>query len=153
MSMGRGSSQALRYRVRVSRIAVFPDRKRPVPMPRSRSGLAAAVLAIGLLAGCASVPPPTAQLTAAERAIAEAQALQARGPAADWLTEARARLDAARAAAQRGRHEEALLAAQQAEAAAAAAAAEARRAQLAEEVDSKAARNADLRRRLLVEGL
>lgn len=121
-------------------------------MPRPRSGLTAVVLAIGLLAGCASVPPPTAQLSAAERTIAEAQALQARGPAAVWLTEAQSRLDAARAAAQRGRHEEALLAAQQAEAAAAAAAAEARRAQLAEEVDSKAARNADLRRRLLVGG-
>jgi len=105
------------------------------------------------LAGCASVPPPTAQLTAAERGIAEAQALQARGPAAEWLAEAQARLDAARAAAGRGRHAEALMAAQQAQAAAAAAAAEARRAKLAEEVDSKAARNADLRRRLLVEGL
>jgi len=122
-------------------------------MPRLRFGLLAAVLSIGCLAGCASVPPPTAQLTAAERGIAEAQALQARGPAAEWLAEARTRLDAARAAADRGRHAEALMAAQQAQAAAAAAAAEARRAKRAEEVDSKAARNADLRRRLLVEGL
>ncbi|MCE2944892.1 MAG: hypothetical protein LW828_09270, partial [Xanthomonadaceae bacterium] len=75
-----------------------------------------------------------------------------RGPAADALAEARRRLAAARDAADRGRNEDALAAAQQAAAAAAAAAAEARRAGLAEEVDSKAARNADLRRRLLVEG-
>jgi hypothetical protein len=121
-------------------------------MPRPRSGLPAAVLAIGLLAGCASVPPPTAQLAAAARGIEEAAGQQPRGPAATLLAEARAHLDRARQTAARGRHEEARIAALQAEAAAAAAAAEARRARLTEEVESRAARNADLRRRLLVEG-
>lgn len=122
-----------------------------MPMPLPRSGLAAVLLA-ALLAGCASMPPPTAQLAAAERGIDEAQALQARGPAAELLTQARRHLDVARQAANRGRQQEALDAALQSQAAAAAAAAEARRARLAEEVDSKAARNADLRRRLLIQG-
>ncbi|MFN7521071.1 MAG: hypothetical protein ACK5Q0_11020 [Lysobacteraceae bacterium] len=117
-----------------------------------RPGLLATLAAAALLAACASVPPPTAQLAAADRGIREAETFSPRGPAADARAEARRRLAAARDAADRGRNEDALAAAQQAAAAAAAAAAEARRAGLAEEVDSKAARNADLRRRLLVEG-
>ena len=111
----------------------------------------AGLLALALLAGCASVPPPTAQLDAADRAIRSADALTPRGPAQQALAEARQRLGTARDAAQRGRNAEALAAAQQAEAAAAHAAAEARRANLEAEVDSKAARNADLRRRLLIQ--
>jgi hypothetical protein len=111
-----------------------------------------ALLAAGLLAGCASVPPPTAELDAADRGIRSAEALGARGPAQQALAEARQRLGVARDAANRGRNAEALAAAQQAEAAASLAAAEARRANLEAEVDSKAARNADLRRRLLIQG-
>ncbi len=111
-----------------------------------------ALLAAALLAGCASVPPPTAALDAADRSIRSADALGARGPAQQVLADARQRLGVARDAANRGRHAEALSAAQQAEAAAAHAGAEARRANLEAEVESKAARNADLRRRLLIQG-
>jgi hypothetical protein len=122
-------------------------------MTRPRSaGLGAGLLFAALLAGCASVPPPTAALDLADRAVREADDLQPRGPAQQALAEARQRLALARDAAQRGRNAEALAAAQEAEAAATHAAAEARRAALEAEVDSKAARNADLRRRLLIQG-
>lgn len=116
------------------------------------AGLVAGLVLTALLAGCASVPPPTAELAAAERAVRSADALAPRGPAQQALAEARQRLGMARDAATRGRNAEALAAAQQAEAAAAHAGAEARRAMLEAEVDSKAARNADLRRRLLIQG-
>lgn len=121
----------------------------PKPMTRNApAGLAAALF----LAACASVPPPTAELAAAERGIREAEARQPRGAAQQALTEARLRLATAREASARGRQAEALVAAREAEAAAAHAAAEARRAALEEEVESKAVRNAELRRRLLVQG-
>jgi hypothetical protein len=116
------------------------------------AGLAAGLLLAALLGGCASVPLPTAELDAADRAIRSADALEPRGAAQQALDEARQRLAAARDAASRKRHAEALVAAREAEAAAAVAVAEARRATLEAEVDSKAARNAELRRRLLVQG-
>jgi hypothetical protein len=119
---------------------------------QTRSGLCAGLLASALLAACASVPPPTAQLDAADRAVRSADALSPRGPAQQALSEARTRLNAARDAANRGRNEEALSLAQQADAAAQYAAAEARRAMLEAEVDSKGARNAELRRRVLIQG-
>lgn len=117
-----------------------------------RAGLPALLVLAALMAGCASVPPPTTELAAADRAIRAAEALGPRGNAQQALADARQRLAVARDAAGRKRHAEALEAAQQAEAAAAHAAAEARRAGLQAEVDSKAARNADLRRRLLLQG-
>ena len=116
------------------------------------AGLTAALLASALAVGCASLPPPTTQLDAATRTVREAEALSPRGPAASALAEARRRLSLARAAADRGRNAEALAAAEEAEAVAAYAAAEARRAGLEAEVDSKGARNAELRRRLLIQG-
>jgi hypothetical protein len=119
---------------------------------KALAALCAGLLTAGLLAGCASVPPPTAELDAADRAIRTADALAPRGPAQQALNEARQRLGVARDAASRKRHAEAVVAAQEAEAAAAYAAAEARRAALEAEVESKAARNAELRRRLLVQG-
>jgi len=116
------------------------------------SGLYTGLLASALLTACASVPPPTAQLDAADRAVRAADALSPRGPAQQALSEARTRLNAARDAANRGRNAEALSFAEQADAAALFAAAEARRAALEAEVDSKGARNAELRRRVLIQG-
>lgn len=116
------------------------------------AGPVAGLLLAALLAGCASVPPPTAELDAADRAIRSADALGPRGPAQQALNEARQRLGVAREAASRKRHAEAVVAAREAEAAAAYAAAEARRAALEAEVESKAARNAELRRRVLIQG-
>jgi len=119
---------------------------------KATAAIAAGLFLAAVLAGCASVPPPVAELDAAEHAVRHAAALGPRGSALQVLTEARQRLDSARDAGTRGRHAEALAAARQAEAAAQHAAALARRATLAAEVESKAARNADLRRRLLIQG-
>ena len=117
----------------------------------SKAGPAALFAAV-LLSGCASVPPPTAQLNGAAEAIRSAEALNPRGPARQALDEARQLQSSALDASNRGRSAEALAAALEARAAADFAAAEARRAALEEEIESKAARNADLRRRLLVQG-
>jgi len=65
-------------------------------------------LAIALtLAGCASLPPPTAELDAAQQAVARADAADGDQYAATELAQARAALARAQAAMARGREDEA----------------------------------------------
>ncbi|MDE2408206.1 MAG: OmpA family protein [Xanthomonadaceae bacterium] len=64
-----------------------------------------------LLAACASLPPPTAELDAAQQALARAEAADADQYAADALASARAGLQRAQAAMARGRADEARTAA------------------------------------------
>lgn len=117
---------------------------------RSRRVLAASLLLA--LAGCASVPPPTAEIAAAEQAVAVAESLQPRGHAEAPMAEARRRLEVAQRTLAEQRHEPAKLAAIQAQAAAELARARALLAQTRDDHDSKAARNADLRRAQLRQG-
>jgi hypothetical protein len=92
----------------------------------------------------------SAELLAAETAVAAAERAAPRGDAARLLDEARAGLQAARDAHVRRKRRDATELAQVAEATADLARARAQRDAASAEVDSKAARNADLRRRLLV---
>lgn len=59
------------------------------------------------LAGCASLPPPTAELDAAQQAVARADAADADQYAATQMAQARANLERAQAAMARGRDDEA----------------------------------------------
>jgi outer membrane protein OmpA-like peptidoglycan-associated protein len=59
------------------------------------------------VAGCASLPPPTAELDAAQQAVARADAADGDQYAAPQLSQARAALERAQAAMARGREEEA----------------------------------------------
>jgi hypothetical protein len=62
-------------------------------MSRKRVLMISAVLASALMLGaCASMPPPTAKLQAAHRAIAQAQEAQAGRYASAQMSEARAKL-------------------------------------------------------------
>lgn len=73
-----------------------------------RITLYAPVLACVLLAaGCASLPPPTAELDAAQQAVSRAEAADADQYAADALSAARSALQGAQAAMARGRSDEA----------------------------------------------
>ena len=110
-------------------------------------------LALALLLATAQVAaadPPTAEIAAAERAVAEAERADPRGPAARRLEEARARLAQAKALADDRDYRDARTVAETAAAIADLARAEATLAALRVEVDEKAARNDELRRRLLV---
>ena len=60
-----------------------------------------------LVAGCASLPPPTAELDAAVQAVGRAEAADADQHAPAALAEARAALQQAQAAMAKGREEEA----------------------------------------------
>lgn len=117
---------------------------------RSRQLFAAAMLLA--MAGCASVPPPTAEMAAAEQALAAAEALQPRGHAATPMNEARRRFEVAQSTLAEQRYEQARMAAIQAQAAAELARARALLAESRDDHDSKAARNADLRRAQLRQG-
>lgn len=64
-----------------------------------------------LLAGCASLPPPTAELDAARQAVARAESADADQYAADALDSARSALQRAQAAMARGRDDDARAAA------------------------------------------
>lgn len=92
------------------------------------------------------------ELLAAETAVAAAERAAPRGEAARLLDEARAGLLAAREANSRRKRRDAAELARVAEATADLARATAQRDAAQAEVESKAARNADLRRRLLVNG-
>ena len=110
-------------------------------------------LALALLLATAQVAaadPPTAEIAAAERAVAAAEREDPRGQAAQTLIDARRLLAAAQALMADRDHTDARKHAEVAAAAADLAWAQARLANLRTEVDSKAARNAELRRRLLV---
>ena len=88
---------------------------------------------------------PAAEIAAAERA-------QPRGEAGATLSRARAQLDASRALLAKRKQRDATLQAQSAAATADLARSQARRDGARADVESKSARNADLRRRLLVNG-
>jgi hypothetical protein len=66
--------------------------------PDARLLLATGVLATLLFAGCASAPPPTAQLQAAQQAIASAETTEAGRYAASELGAARTKLASANVA-------------------------------------------------------
>lgn len=73
-----------------------------------RSALyASAVAGVMSIAGCASLPPPTAELDTAQQALARAEAADADQYAADDLAAARSALQAAQAAQARGRNDDA----------------------------------------------
>lgn len=93
---------------------------------------------------------PAAEIAAAEQAVAAAQRAQPRGDAAGLLARASAQLDSARALMASRKTRDAIVQAQSAAANADLAGAQARRDAARAEVESKSARNADLRRRLLV---
>jgi hypothetical protein len=112
--------------------------------------LLAAGLAVAPFASAIAADPPEAQLAAAGAAVAAAEAAQARGDAAPALAEARERLAQARDASARRKYRDAARLAEEAQAAAELALATARLANARLEVDEKQARNADLRRELLV---
>ena len=110
-------------------------------------------LALALLLATAQVcaaDPPTAEIAEAERAVAAAERADPRGTAADRLAVARARLAQAKALADDRDYRDARTVAETAAAIADLARAEATLAALRVEVDEKAARNDELRRRLLV---
>jgi hypothetical protein len=107
--------------------------------------------AILLFAGTAiAATPPDAEMAAASAAIASAERAQPRGPAASALNQARDRFAQAQEAIGRKKYRDALRLAEQARAGADLALAKARLANARNEVDEKSARNADLRRQLLV---
>ncbi|MFN3842936.1 MAG: DUF4398 domain-containing protein [Rehaibacterium terrae] len=109
-------------------------------------------MALLALAGCASVPPPTLQLDAAEVALAGAREVRAERFAPDELRLARLRLEEAQAAMARRKYDEARQLAEQAEAEASLAIARSRAAAWRAEVEQKTEQNASLRRSLLGEG-
>lgn len=93
---------------------------------------------------------PTAEIAEADRAIAAAERADPRGQAAQTLIDARADLARSRALVTDRKHRDALPLAEIAAAKADLARSQAQLATAREEVDGKANRNADLRRRLLV---
>ena len=110
-------------------------------------------LAILLAAACANAhaaTPPDVEMAAARAAVASAQRTDPRGPAALAMQDAEAALAAAQAAYAKRKYKDAVRLAELAQSAADLAAARARLARARGEVDAKAARNADLRRQLLV---
>ena len=92
--------------------------------------------------------PPDAEMAAAQAALAAAERRQPQGEAAANLTDARDRYAQAQAAYGRRKYKDALIWAEDAAAAADLAAAQADLANARQDVDEKAARNADLRRQL-----
>ena len=104
-----------------------------------------------LLAGTAlAATPPDAEMAAAGAAIASAERAQPRGPAADVLGLAQDRFALAQEAMGRKKYRDALRLAEEARAEADLALAKAQLVNAQIEVEQKSARNADLRRQLLV---
>ena len=81
-----------------------------------RAALAASVGAVFLLGGCATPPAPTAQIQAAQQAIADAERADAGEHAAGELTQARTKLASANTAVQDEQMEEAARLAEEARA-------------------------------------
>ena len=81
---------------------------------RTRPGLAVAVCGAFLLAGCASTPEPTAEMQAAQQAIADAERAEATQHAAGELSQARTKLASANTAVQDKEMDEAKRLAEQA---------------------------------------
>lgn len=108
-------------------------------------------LALYVLAGASfAASPPDAEMAAAAAAIASAERAQPRGIAAETLDQARQRYALAQQAMVRKKYKDARSLADEAHAAGDLAAARARLANVRMEIDEKSARNADLRRQLLV---
>lgn len=104
------------------------------------------------LAGCATLPPPTAELDAAQQAVARADAADGDQYAAPQLSQARAGLERAQAALARGRDEEARSAALAATADADLAQVLSRAAVTRAEFARQRAQVGELRQRLQIEG-
>ncbi|MBS7457842.1 DUF4398 domain-containing protein [Coralloluteibacterium stylophorae] len=111
------------------------------------AGLAAGLCAL-LLASCATVPPPTAELGAAEAAVLAASRADADQHAPEVIADARERLSAAQSANASGDYVEAGQLAREAEAAAELAVARGRLAVASAKVRAESAENARLRARL-----
>jgi hypothetical protein len=97
-----------------------------------------------------AAPPPDAEMAAAQSALAGAERSHPSGDAAQALDEARLNFAQAQGAMSKKKYRDAKSLADRTAAAADLATALAHLASERQEVDSKAARNADLRRRLLV---
>jgi hypothetical protein len=105
-----------------------------------------------LLAGCASTPPPTSEVAAAEAAILTARSARAHDFAPLELNAAEEKRAGARAAMDGRKYEDARRLAAQAEADATLAHAKSRAAEARATVDRKTRENAELRRELLGNG-
>ncbi|TYT27117.1 DUF4398 domain-containing protein [Luteimonas viscosa] len=103
------------------------------------------------LTACASMPPPTAELNAAQQAVSRAADADADQYAADELQRARSLLTQAQAAMAAGRESEARDLATRADALAGLAAARSREAATDAELGQRRAEIADLRQRLRME--
>lgn len=103
-----------------------------------------------LAQGAGAMAAPDAELAAAGAAVAAAERLKPSGEPAQYLERARTHLGQAQQMAAKRKYREALILAQAAQAEAALAQARARQMQAQQDVDEKTARNADLRRQLLV---
>ena len=104
-----------------------------------------------LLSGSAlAIAPPEAEMAAAGAAIASAERANPRGPAAEVLARARDRFAQAQDAMGRKKYRDALRLAEETRATADLALAKARLVNAQSDVDEKLARNAELRRQLLV---
>jgi hypothetical protein len=110
-------------------------------------------LALALLLQCGSVSaanPPDAEMAAAAAAIASAERAKPRGPAAEVLAMSREKFARAQDAVARKKYRDAAQLADEARAIADLALANARLVNAQDAFDEKSARNADLRRQLLV---
>ena len=126
----------------------------PQPLMRKsfahfRISLHAPLAALALLvAGCATLPPPTAELDAAQRAVAAAESADADQHAPALLADARLALQQAQAAMARGRDPEARAAALEASAAADLARVQSAASRVGAEYRQRQAELAELRARL-----
>jgi hypothetical protein len=119
-------------------------------MTPSRRKIYLLLSALALTGAVAAAPPPDAEMAAAQLALAGAERSQPSGDAAQMLAEARQEFALAQAAMDKRKYKDARNMADRSAAAADLATAMAHLATLRGEVDGKAARNAELRRRLLV---
>jgi hypothetical protein len=119
-------------------------------MTPSRRKIYLAAVACMACAQAFAAPPPDSEMAAARAAVASAGRASPTGDAGLAMQEATATLAQAQAAYDHRKYKDAVRLAQLAEATADLARARARLATARVDVDSKAARNAELRRRLLV---
>ncbi|PZO08385.1 MAG: hypothetical protein DCF27_08885 [Lysobacteraceae bacterium] len=110
----------------------------------------ALVLALAGAPAGAATTTPAAGISAAQQAIAAAERAQPRGDAGATLAQAKTQLEASRAMLAKRKQRDAIWQAELAAATADLARSQAQRDTARAEVESKSARNADLRRRLLV---
>lgn len=119
-------------------------------MTLSRGKIYLGLLAFGLSEVCVAVSPPDVQLLNAQTAIANADRTHPQGAAEQALGEAQQQYLLAQSAYERRKYRDAERFAEQAQASAYLALARARLSSARQMVDEKSARNADLRRQLLV---